>query len=50
MSLDNDELFSIFNDINFTMITNNLVMKDKIFDAIPDDQKFEELNLENLNL
>ena len=24
-------------------------MKDKIFDNIPDDQKFEELNLENLN-
>lgn len=34
MSLDNDELFSIFNDINFTMITNNLVMKDKIFKKI----------------
>ena len=24
-------------------------MKDKIFDNIPDDQKFEESNLENLN-
>ena len=24
-------------------------MKDKIFDNIPDEQKFEELNLENLN-